>query len=31
MGRRMGMLCPVCQEKKYKKLTEEWERMISAS
>jgi hypothetical protein len=31
MGRRMGMLCPVCQERKYKKLTEEWERMISAS
>jgi hypothetical protein len=31
MGRRMGMLCPVCQEKKFKKLTEEWERMVQAS
>lgn len=31
MGRRMGMLCPVCDEKKFKKLTEEWERMIQAS
>ncbi len=27
-GRRMGMLCPVCNEKKFKKLTEDWERMI---
>ena len=30
MGCRMGMLCPVCHEKKFKKLTEEWERMIHA-
>lgn len=24
MGRRMGMLCPVCQEKRFKRLTEEF-------
>jgi hypothetical protein len=31
MGRRMGALCPACDEKKFKKLTEEWERTIQAS